>query len=209
MSDSNSNTGQAAGGVPGSGYGLPNQSAPLPRQWQQRGLAPQPAIGKAGVEQQFHPGAVRAADWQLPMAGRTSERAILVGLWLLVMLVALAIGLRLLDLSALTVRPADLAARPVAAGAADAARAAAYAAVMDDPLFDDPVPAPASMPLTEAPIAAPIAAARPGVGLAAAAALSPAKPDKPAPAVIAQTARPGDACPDALRAMQLCAEQRR
>ncbi len=204
MSDSNSDAGRVAGGGARPVYGLPNQAVPLPRQWQQqRGLAPQPASANATVHQQFHPGAVGAADWQMPTPVRRTERAILVVLWLLVMLTAVAIGLRLLDLSAVNVRPVDLAARPAASGAADAARAAAYAAVMDDPLFDDPVPAPPQKPLAEAPVAA----ARPGVGLAAAATLSPAKPENPVPAVIAQTALPGAACPDALRAMQLCTER--
>ena len=204
MSDSNSDAGQLAGTVPRPSYGLPNQATPLPRQWQ-RGPAPQPASSRASVQQQFHPGAVQAAGWQLPTPVRRSERAILVALWLLVMLTAVAIGLRLLDLSALTVRPAELAAQHVASGAADTARAAVYAAVMDDPLFDDPVPGPPSMPLAQAPLAV----ARPSVGLTAAAALSPARPDKPAPAVIAKAASPRGACADALRAMQLCAEPRR
>jgi hypothetical protein len=212
MSDRNSNPGPAAGNAPGSGYGLPNQAAPLPRQWQlQRGMAPLPPRANASVQQQFYP-AAGVADWRPAPATRPTERAILVGLWLLVMLTAVAIGLRFLDLSALTVTPTDLAVRPAAAaGAADAARAAAYAAILanDDPMFDDPVPAAAPLP-PPAPVrlAAPVAA-RPGVGLAAAAALAPEKPAKPAPAVIAQTGRPGDACPDALRAMQLCSEQSR
>jgi hypothetical protein len=218
MSDRNSDPGPAAGNAPGAGYGLPNQAAPLPRQWQlQRGMVPLPPRANAGVQQQFYPVAAGPADWRPAPATRPTERAILVGLWLLVMLTAVAIGLRFLDLSALTVTPTDLAVRPAAAaGAADAARAAAYAAILanDDPMFDDPVPAPAPLPaaapLPPAPVrlAAP-AAARPGVGLAASAALAPEKPAKPAPAVIAQAGRPADACPDALRAMQLCSEKSR
>jgi hypothetical protein len=217
MSDRNSDPGPAAGNAPGSGYGLPNQTAPLPRQWQlQRGMAPLPprANANASVQQQFYPAAAGAADWRPTPATRPTERAILVGLWLLVMLTAVAIGLRFLDLSALTVTPTDLAVRPAAAAAAaaDAGRAAAYAAVLanDDPMFDDPVPAAAPLPPAPVPVrlAAPTAA-RPGVGLAASAALAPEKPAKPAPAVIAQAGRPGDACPDALRAMQLCSEKSR
>jgi hypothetical protein len=212
MSDRNSDPGPAAGNAPGSGYGLPNQAAPLPRQWQlQRGMAPLPPRANASVQQQFYPAAAGAADWRPAPATRPTERAILVGLWLLVMLTAVAIGLRFLDLSALTVTPTDLAVRPAAAaGAADAARAAAYAAILanDDPMFDDPVPAAAPLPPAPVRLAAPVAA-RPGVGLAAAAALAPEKPAKPAPAVIAQAGHPGAACPDALRAMHLCSEQSR
>lgn len=175
MSDRNSDPGPAAG------YGLPNQAAPLPRQWQlQRGMAPLPPRANASVQQQFHPGAAGAADWCSAAATRPTERAILIGLWLLVMLAAVVVGLRFLDLSALTVTPTDLAVRPAAAAAAaDAARAAAYAAVLanDDPMFDDPVPVAAPVP--------------------------------PAPVVIVQAGHPGDACPHALRAMQLCSAQSR
>lgn len=197
-----------AEGGDGRGYGLPDRAAPLPRQWQrqQRQLPPQPASGNATVHQRFHPVAAGTADWRTPTPtpARRTERAILVGLWLLVMLTAVAIGLRLLDLSAVTVKPVDLSARPAVSGASDAARAAAYAAVMDDPLFDDPVPAPPRKP----PADASVAAARPGVGLAAAATLSPEKMENPAPAVSAQPAVAGAPCPDALRAMQLCTERR-
>ena len=167
MSDRNSDPGPAAG------YGLPNQAAPLPRQWQlQRGMAPLPPRANASIQQQFHLGPAGAADWRPAAATRPTERVILVGIWLLAMLAAVAVGLRFLDLSALTVTPTDLAVRPSAA-------AAAYAAVPanDDPMFDDPA--------------------------------SVAAPAPPAPVAIVQAGHPGDACPDALRAMELCPAQSR
>lgn len=211
MSDSNTYAGPAAGGAPKRGYGLPNQAAPLPRQWQLQ--LPPAARGQVSVQQQFHPYAMDAADWQLPSVLRT-ERAMLVGLWLLVMLTAIAIGLRLLDLSALTVTPSDLPHRS-AAFASDAAALAADS-MDEDPMFDDPLPvqpparlsappsslSPRPPPQAQAPMAAPVPAARPRIGLAAAAMLSADRPYLAPPPVFAHGA--SASCPDALRAMQLC-----
>ena len=178
-----------------------------------------PARGNRSV-QHFQPAAPGAGDWRPATPTARTERAILIGLWLLVMLTAIAIGLRLLDLSAVSPGAAEPPARPdAAADVASAARAAAYAAVRaheDDP-FDDPSPAvqvepmPAALPANvPAPLPAPVAAARPGVGLALASTLSTERPTKaaPAPAAAVSPAGPVAACPDALRAMQLCTEQR-
>ena len=93
MSDSNTNAGPAAGGTPRRGYALPDQAAPLPRQWQmQRQMGPLPTPGQGSV-QHFRLNAEGAADWRPPPSARRMERAILVGLWLLVMLTAIVIGL--------------------------------------------------------------------------------------------------------------------
>lgn len=216
MSNRDTDAGPAGGSAPRRGYGLPDQAAPLPRQWQmQRQPAAQPAHVQAGVLQQFHPTAVGAADWRLPPPGRRIDRAMLAGLWLLVMLAAIAIGLRLLDLSALSVAPSDLTQRPVAAsGPNPALQAAAHAAaaVDDDPLFDDPPPMPppvaAPLALLEAPaVALPVAEAPPEVGPAVSANLFAELPQLAAPAAI--TPGGGAACPDALRALGLCSERYR
>ena len=215
MADSFPDADPAGGGAARPGYGLPNQAAPLPRQWQMQQLRTPPAQGNRSV-QHFVPGAPDAGDWRPPTATATArtERAILIGLWLLVMLTAIAIGLRLLDLSAVSPGAAEPPVRPdAAADVASAARAAAYAAVRaheDDP-FDDPPPAglatpgPTVLPAS-VPAAAPAATPRPGVGLALASTLSVQSPVPAAPALPAGAAA---ACPEALRAMQLCTEQRR
>lgn len=218
MADSFPDADPAAGGAARPGYGLPNQAAPLPRQWQMQQLRTPPARGKLSV-QQFTPGAPGTGDWRPATATARTERAILIGLWLLVMLTAIAIGLRLLDLSAVSSGAAEPPVRPdAAADVASAARAAAYAAVRaheDDP-FDDPPPAALTAPMPAAlpanvPVPAPAAAVRPGVGLALASTLSAERPVKAAlaPAAPASSAGSAAACPEALRAMQLCTEQRR
>lgn len=177
-----------------------------------------PARGNRSV-QHFMPGAPGASDWRPATPTARTERAILIGLWLLVMLTAIAIGLRLLDLSAVSSGAAEPPVRPdAAAGVASAARMAAYAAVRaheDDP-FDDPAPAALAAPMPAAlpanvPAPALVASARGGVGLALASTLSAERPAKaaPAPAAPSLPAGPATACPEALRAMQLCPEQRR
>ena len=222
MADSFPDADPAGGGAARPGYGLPNQAAPLPRQWQMQQLRTPPARGNRSV-QHFVPGAPDAGDWRPATATARTERAILIGLWLLVMLTAIAIGLRLLDLSAVSPGAAEPPVRPdAAADVASAARAAAYAAVRaheDDP-FDDPPPAvlatpgptalPPSVPAA-APAATPAATPRPGVGLALASTLSVQRPvpAAPVPAAPALPAGAAAACPEALRAMQLCTEQRR
>lgn len=218
MADSFPDADPAAGGAARPGYALPNQAAPLPRQWQMQQLRTPPARGNRSV-QHFMPGAPGAGDWRPAKPTARTERAILTGLWLLVMLTAIAIGLRLLDLSAVSSGAAEPPVRPeAAADVASAARAAAYAAVRaheDDP-FDDPRPAALAAPMPAAlpaivPVPAPVATTRPGVGLALASTLSAERPAKaaPAPAAPALPAGPSAACPEALRAMQLCTEQRR
>lgn len=206
MADSNTDAGPAASGASRRGYSLPHQAAPLLRQWQMQLHPVVPsARGQARSQQQFHPEEVDAADSRLPPPVRRSERTMRIGLWLLVMLAVIAIGLRLLDLSAVTVPASGLAQRPAAFASDLAARAAALTASMEkDPLFDDPQPSPpvARLASPPPPTPTPTPVARLGVGLTAAAALSAQSQELPAPVVMAHRASP--ACSEALRAMQLC-----
>lgn len=166
--------------------------------------------------------------------GRWREYGILVGLWLLVMLVAVVIGFRILDLSAGAVRRDD----PGSASASPAGRvslaglAPSRLIEVDDP-FDDPPPgpplvseaSPANIPTSTATATASTAASgslrasidMPAVRAQPAAAVDAAAPVVvPIPAVRRPTAPAGMravasarmpvACPPALLAMQLCGE---
>ena len=219
---SHSDAEKSVAGGPGPGYGLPNKAAPLPRQWQMpppQGPLPH---GRNGM-QHFYPGPAGAGGWR-PAPPRRMERAILLGLWLLVMLAAVAIGMRMLDLSAVAAPPVHTPPRPLAsddaANAITTMRSGVLAAARSresDP-FDDappdlspapaplpePVPVPEPLPaLTEAPARpAPTAPAAP------AAALAVERPAAPPPALAAPQASRGPVCADALRAMQLCPDMK-
>lgn len=213
MSDNPPNAEQPASSGPGPGYGLPNQAVPLPRQWQWQWQLPPPQPTTALRSQSsmhFYPGPAVAGSWQQTGASRRMERAILFGLWLLVMLAAIAIGLRLLDLSALGGTVADPSAQPFAsADSANAMRSAALAVAIStdvDP-FDEPAPA----FLPEPPPAAPVpteASARPAARLISAATLADERPVAPSAVALARPAGSGPVCADALWAMQLCPDMR-
>jgi hypothetical protein len=201
MADSHSNAEQPASPRSSPGYGLPNKAAPLPRQWQ----LPQPQTPvprSQGSMQHLYPGPAGAGDWRQAMPSRRMERAILLGLWLLVMLAAIAIGLRMFDLSTITAPLAEPPARaPVPADAANAMRSAPLAAARPDDSdpFDDivaPVPPP---PLPESlPAPPPMPATR----LTPAATLAIERPSTPRAAARRASREP--VCADAIRAMQLC-----
>ena len=218
MADSHPKQEQPAGSASARGYALPNQASPLPRQWQlptpQSPPSPQ-SRAPSGI-QHFYQGPAGAGDWRQAAPPRRMERAILLGLWLLVMLAAIATGLSMLDRSAMTPTPTPTpAARPLTSDDAEAMRRAALAAAagerdpFDEPLPAQPVPAasePAARPVTrlaaapklslEEPVAAP---APPAAAIAPAASTASA-----APAASTPPPSPAPACADALRAMQLC-----
>jgi hypothetical protein len=224
MSDSHSNAEQPAGSGSRSGYGLPNKAAPLPRQWQlPRPQTPVPR-SQAGV-QHLYPGLTGAGTWQKAAPSRRMERAILLGLWFLVMLAAIAIGLRILDLSTSKAPPGEPASLPLSsADAATAMRSAALVAArnrgvdpFDDP-FEDRVPLSLPEPLparppsptrlsTPAPLSAE-APSRPVARLSAADTLTVERPVAATPADPARKASSSPVCADALRAMQLCPDTR-
>jgi hypothetical protein len=131
MADSHPKQEQPAGSASARGYALPNQASPLPRQWQlptpQSPPSPQ-SRAPSGI-QHFYPGPAGAGDWRQAAPPRRMERAILLGLWLLVMLAAIATGLSMLDRSAMTPTPTPTpAARPLTSDDAEAMRRAALAA---------------------------------------------------------------------------------
>lgn len=157
--------------------------------------------------------------------GRWREYGILLGLWLLVMLVAVAIGFRALDLSVEAARP-DEYGRPSAATPTRTSAPALPASRLaeDDDPFDDPLPG-----LPQAPAAKPAAISTATTTAAAALQLSAdiaaIRAQQPAsvghaPAVVrdapmggmapaargSSPARVPAACPPALSAMQLCGE---
>ena len=154
--------------------------------------------------QHFYPGPPGAGNWGQATSSRRMERAILLGLWLLVMLAAIAIGLRMLDLSAIAAPHVELAARAHASvDVANAVRNAALAAARpgDRDPFDDAGPAPPTPPLPEhLPTPTPIPAAR----LIPAATLAIERPAAPLPAAAARRPNREPVCADAIRAMQLC-----
>jgi hypothetical protein len=203
MADSHSNAEQPAGSGSGPGYGLPNKASPLPRQWQ---LPPpqSPVPRSQGGKQHFYPGPPGAGNWRQATSSRRMERAILLGLWLLVMLAAIAIGLRMLDLSAIAAPQAELPARAQASvDVANAMRSAALAAARagDSDPFDNIDPTPLPPPLPEPlPAPTPMPAAR----LIPAATLGIERPAAPLPAAPARRPNREPACADAIRAMQLC-----
>lgn len=172
--------------------------------------------GRNGM-QYFYPGPADAGNWR-PAPPRRIESAILLGLWLLVMLAAVAIGMRMLDLSAVAAPPVQAPPRPLASDdAADSintintVRSAVLAARPreSDP-FDDAPPdlSPAPPPVPEpVPAQQPVMAARP-VPIAPAAALAVEPPAAPLPAPAAPQASRGPVCDDALRAMQLCPDMK-
>jgi hypothetical protein len=225
MSDSHSDAEKSAG----PGYGLPNKAAPLPRQWQMPPpQTPMPVPRSQTGLQHFYPGSSGPLDWhQAPP--RRMERAILVGVWLLVMLAAIAIGLRMLDLSAMQAPSAETPARPLASeAAANAMRSAVLAAARprDSDPFDDaasdlppplaplpePLPVPPPTPALKDTPPRPAARLTPAATLTAARAAAPAPAPAVAPAppppVPVRQASGGPPCPDALRAMQLCPDQK-
>jgi hypothetical protein len=220
MTNSNAHP-QGGANDPGTdGYRPSNRVDPLPRQWQQR--LRQPAPARAFVHETLYPAS--AGAWQ-PKPARRTEFSALLGLWLLVVLAAVAIALRFLDLSSVSAGP-----RPLERGAVGAepteppARMTPYlirsVAESDDP-FDDPAPASTTiatpaMPAAPVPpraAAAEIAASAPMLTRAPATGetLSAQAPSPVALPVAAArpsaAATPSSACPEALRAMQLCAEQ--
>lgn len=138
MANIHSNAAHPAVGGSGHGYSLPNTAAPLPRQWQ----LPQPQLPVLRNQvalQHFYPEPAGAGKWQQAKSSRWMERAVLLGLWLLVMLTAIAIGLRMLDLTVMTATPAEAPARAHAfANAANVMRSAALTAAQpeDSDLFD-------------------------------------------------------------------------
>jgi hypothetical protein len=180
---------------------MPPPQAPLPH-------------GRNGT-QHFYPGPAGAGNWR-PAPPRRMERATLLGLWLLVMLAAVAIGMRMLDLTAVAAPPVHTPPRPLASDdAADAittintVRSAVLAAARSresDP-FDNappvlsPIPAPVPEPVPEEQ---PATAARP----TPATPLAVEPPAAPPPALAASQASRGPACADALRAMQLCPDMK-
>jgi hypothetical protein len=195
MADSQSNAAQPTDGGSGRGYALPDKAAPLPRQWQ---LPPPQALVARGPgnAQHLFSTSTAAGNWQQARPSRWMDRALLLGLWLLVMLTAIAIGLRMLDLSAMTASPAEPQARAHAlADAAEAthsvARAAARLGASD--AFDKIVPLPEPLPVPPST-----------TQLTLSPTLAIDHPTAPVPADVVTPASREPACADALRAMQLC-----
>jgi hypothetical protein len=206
MADVHSNAGQPAGARSSPGYNLPNKATPLPRQWQLP--QPQKPVPRSqGSMQHFYPESPGAGDWRQAVPSRRMERATLLGLWLLVMLAAIAIGLRMFDLSTIAAPPAEPPARaPVSADAAHAMRSAALATARPDDSdpFDDiaplpPQPLPEHLPAPPPMPAPPMPATR----LTPAATLAIERPATPQPAATRRASRE-PVCADAIRAMQLC-----
>jgi hypothetical protein len=189
---------------------------------------PYAGLGQASYLQAF-PASAGSAGWRKPRR-RWREYGILLGLWLLVLLAAGVIGIRVLDLDAGPAKPDNYGR--VSATPATPARPPALApsklAADDDP-FDDPVPAlPPVAAATPATIATPTATTAAALrasndmadtrgqqpaAVASALALAPnASARRPAseawmPASAAP--RTPAACPPALSAMQLCGEEDR
>lgn len=201
MANIQSNAAQPAGVGSGPDYSVPNKVALLPRQWQ---LPPQvPAPRNQLALQHLYPGPAGDGNWQPATSSRWMERAVLLGLWLLVMLTAIAIGLRMLDLSTTTATPAEASAPAHAsAAAADVMRSTALTAASPDDSdpFDDIIPAPPAerLPLPVPPAPAPTTRLTPATMLAI------KHPAAPLPAAVAQRANREPECADAIRAMQLC-----
>jgi hypothetical protein len=175
----------------------------LPRQWQ----LPQPQTPvprSQGSIKQFYPGPAGGGNWRQPRRSRRMERAILFGLWLLVMLTAIAIGLRMFDLSGTPAAPTEPLARlPVSDEAVNAMRSAIMAARRpeDSDPFDDIVPAPAQLEPAPTPTIPPPMPAR---RLTPAATLAIEPPAAALPVAVAGRASREPVCADAIRAMQLC-----
>jgi hypothetical protein len=122
----------------------------MPRDWQL--LPPQLPVPRNQVAlQHFYPGPAGVRNRQQTTSSRWMERAVLLGLWLLVMLtaiaiaIAIAIGMRMLDLSVMPATPAEAPARTHAsADAAKVMRSAALTAARpeDSDPFDNIIAAP-------------------------------------------------------------------
>lgn len=221
MSDNRFHAVQPTDGEPGAGYGLRNKAVPSPRQWQM----PPPQVpvprSQPGTPY-FHPGSVCARSGLPAASPRRMERAILLCLWLLVMVAAITIGLRWLDLSALRA-PVEPVTRPLASAEADdkmrsAALAAARARAID--LFDEPSSTPLANPVSDAPPASQQprrptptealseAPSGPTARLTPANALSVERPSADPRAATAWEPGSSPGCADALRAMKLCPAMR-
>lgn len=198
MANSRSKAQQLADGGSGPGYGLPDKVAPLPRQWQ---LPPPqaPAPRRRGDVQYFHSKPAGAGNSQQAKPSRWMERFVLLGLWLLVMLTAVAIGLRMLDPGAGTATPTEAQVRVHAfADAADVIRSAAPAAARsgETDAFDDIVSLPEPLPVPPSTPSTMLLTLSPTLALE--------HPAAPVRADVARRASREPVCADAIRAMQLC-----
>lgn len=171
----------------------------------------------AGLGQPLYPHAFPASAGWTKRQSRWREIGILLALWMLVMLAAVAIGVRVLDLSAGAARPDDYARTgdmpaPRASPAALAASMPAADPFDDDP-FDDPLPVLPPAAATPAPAAAATPGTRtetavPGTRQPVTVASVPAfKPGVPAHRPASPAGTPAEGCSPALSAMQLCGER--
>lgn len=181
----------------------------------------------AGLGQALYPHTFSGSAAWNKRQGRWREYGILIALWLLVLLVAGVIAIRVLDLSAGAPRQDDYDRASVAPhNRADATALRASRLDADDDPFDDPLPAlPPVKAATPASITAPTASAATTLRasadiaatgaqqpLAVAGALSlvpdapPLRPAAPVGMSPSASARMPAACAPALSAMQLCEE---
>ena len=173
-----------------------------------------PSIPYAGQGQALYPHAFPAAAGWRKREDRWRDYGILLGLWVLVLLVAVAVGVRALERSAGAAGPDVFprAATTPASRASPAAFAISRLTADDDP-FDDSLPslpqatAPARMP-APAETATAVASTPVSSDIAAARAQQPATVSGGLALVPAAAPMP-EACLPALSAMQLCNEAAR